>query len=195
MSPRPVRLRFALCCTPAPRAGPAIGTRAKRMHRYLPGDANHAPPRPRAARQSCRTSVRAPVRRVAIPGDDPLDGTIAEYQAGRRRGAWSAVEVTTRRWSVAARMARDGDAIDVLSSTALVEARAADSRLRAGRVLGPLDGVPVFAKAIYDMQGVSDHRLERGVGTTLSRRAASRRTGGRAPARGRRNRSRKDSRR
>ena len=45
-------------------------------------------------------------------------------------------------------------AIDALSDTALAEARAADARLRAGRVRGPLDGVPVFAKAIYDMKGL-----------------------------------------
>ncbi len=84
---------------------------------------------------------------------DPLDGTIADYQAGRRRGAWTAAEVTARALE---RCRGDGmrwRAIDVLSGTALTEARAADARLRAGRVRGPLDGVPVFAKAIYDMNG------------------------------------------
>jgi Asp-tRNA(Asn)/Glu-tRNA(Gln) amidotransferase A subunit family amidase len=45
-------------------------------------------------------------------------------------------------------------AIDALSDTALDDARAADARLRARRTLGPLDGVPVFAKAIYDMEGL-----------------------------------------
>jgi Asp-tRNA(Asn)/Glu-tRNA(Gln) amidotransferase A subunit family amidase len=45
-------------------------------------------------------------------------------------------------------------AIDALSATALDDARAADARRRAGRALGPLDGVPVFAKAIYDMSGL-----------------------------------------
>jgi Asp-tRNA(Asn)/Glu-tRNA(Gln) amidotransferase A subunit family amidase len=84
---------------------------------------------------------------------DPLDGTIADYQAGRRRGAWTAAEVTA---GALDRCRGDGSrwrAIDVLSDTALPEARAADARLRAGRVRGPLDGVPVFAKAIYDMKG------------------------------------------
>jgi Asp-tRNA(Asn)/Glu-tRNA(Gln) amidotransferase A subunit family amidase len=46
-------------------------------------------------------------------------------------------------------------AIDALSGTALAEARAADRRRRAGRMRGPLDGVPVFAKAIYDMAGLA----------------------------------------
>ena len=85
---------------------------------------------------------------------DPLDGTIAEYQAGRRAGAWTAAEVTARALE---RCRSDGArwrAIDVLSPIALDEARAADARLKAGRVRGPLDGVPVFAKAIYDMRGL-----------------------------------------
>ncbi|HEX4934897.1 MAG TPA: amidase [Gemmatimonadaceae bacterium] len=89
----------------------------------------------------------------ALPAD-PLDGTIADYQAGRRRGAWSASEVTARALE---RCRRDGAAmraIDALSTTAMDEARAADERLRTGRPLGPLDGVPVFAKSIYDMRGL-----------------------------------------
>lgn len=85
---------------------------------------------------------------------DPLDGTIADYQAGRRRRAWTAEEITTRALE---RCRTDGhvwNAIDVLSPTAIAEARAADARLRAGTMRGPLDGVPVFAKAIYDMKGL-----------------------------------------
>ena len=86
---------------------------------------------------------------------DPLDGTIADYQAGRRRGDWSAVEVTTRALD---RCRDDGArwrAIDALApGRALDEARASDARLRAGRLRGPLDGVPVFAKSIYDMEGL-----------------------------------------
>jgi len=88
------------------------------------------------------------------PDQDPLDGPIAEYQAGRRRGAWSAAEVTARALD---RCRTDGarwHAIDQLSPTALDEARAADARLKADKTRGPLDGVPVFAKAIYDMRGL-----------------------------------------
>jgi aspartyl-tRNA(Asn)/glutamyl-tRNA(Gln) amidotransferase subunit A len=85
---------------------------------------------------------------------DPLDGTAAEYQAGRLRRDWTAVEVTTRALS---RCRTDGvrlHAIDALVDTALDEARASDARLRDGRVRGPMDGVPVFGKAIYDMNGL-----------------------------------------
>lgn len=85
---------------------------------------------------------------------DPLAGTIAEYQAGRRRGLWTSAEVTSRALE---RCRTDGStwrAIDALSATALAEARAADVRLRAGGMRGPLDGVPVLAKAIYDVNGL-----------------------------------------
>jgi len=85
---------------------------------------------------------------------DPLDGTIADYQAGRRRRDWTAAEVTER---ALARCRADGaawHAIDAFAATALADARAADKRLRSGKLRGPLDGVPVFAKAIYDMKGL-----------------------------------------
>jgi hypothetical protein len=74
--------------------------------------------------------------------DDPLDGTIAAYQLGRRRGEWTAVEVTTRALE---RCRTDGTrlrAIDALATTALDDARASDARLRMGEMRGPLDGVP-----------------------------------------------------
>lgn len=86
---------------------------------------------------------------------DPLDGSIAEYQAGRRRREWTAVEVTTRALercrSVGARLR----AVDALAAeSALAAARASDARLRGRGLHGPLDGVPVFAKSIYDMDGL-----------------------------------------
>lgn len=98
-----------------------------------------------------------PLTRWPVPATaatDPLDGTIAEYQAGRRRDDWTAAEVTARALE---RCRTDGArwrAIDALADSAMDEARAADARLRARRTRGPLDGVPVFAKAIYDMNGL-----------------------------------------
>jgi Asp-tRNA(Asn)/Glu-tRNA(Gln) amidotransferase A subunit family amidase len=99
--------------------------------------------------------VALPLPRWAAlaPIGDPLDGTIADYQAGRRRGTWTAAAVTAHALE---RCRSDGlrwRAIDALADTALAEARAADLRRRSGRSRGPLDGVPVFAKAIYDMAG------------------------------------------
>jgi len=86
--------------------------------------------------------------------EDPLNGTIADYQAGRRRGAWTAADVTARALDRCRDDGKRWRAIDALSPTALDDARAADARLRAGKPRGPLDGVPVFAKAIYDMKGL-----------------------------------------
>ena len=85
---------------------------------------------------------------------DPLAGTIAEYQAGRARGDWTAAEITQQALDRANSWGRGLNAIDMLSKTALDEARASDTRLRRRALRGPLDGAPVFAKAIYDMNGL-----------------------------------------
>jgi len=98
--------------------------------------------------------VALPLPAWAAAADDPLDGTIADYQAGRRRGAWTAAEVTARALDRCRAEGMTWRAIDVLADTAPAEARAADDRQRAGRMRGPLDGVPVFAKSIYDMAGL-----------------------------------------
>jgi Asp-tRNA(Asn)/Glu-tRNA(Gln) amidotransferase A subunit family amidase len=93
--------------------------------------------------------VRWPAR-----AGDPLAGTIVEYQAGRVRRDWSAVEVTQQALDRCRRWNGTLHAIDQLSSKAMEDARDSDSRARRGKLRGPLDGVPVFAKAIYDMQGL-----------------------------------------
>jgi Asp-tRNA(Asn)/Glu-tRNA(Gln) amidotransferase A subunit family amidase len=90
----------------------------------------------------------------AVSATDPLDGTIADYVAGLHSGKWTAAEVTTRALE---RCRTDGmawRAIDALSATALEDAKTADARRRARKMRGPLDGVPLFAKAIYDMNGL-----------------------------------------
>jgi aspartyl-tRNA(Asn)/glutamyl-tRNA(Gln) amidotransferase subunit A len=85
---------------------------------------------------------------------DPLTGTIAEYQAGRIRGDWSAVEVTRRSLDRCRALNGSLYLVDQFSATALDEARASDERLKRRALRGPLDGVPVFAKSIYDMNGL-----------------------------------------
>jgi aspartyl-tRNA(Asn)/glutamyl-tRNA(Gln) amidotransferase subunit A len=85
---------------------------------------------------------------------DPLDGTIADYQAGLARGAWSAEEVTRRALERCRTRGAELHAIDALADSAIAEARASDARRRNGRLLGPLDGVPLFAKSIYDVNGL-----------------------------------------
>lgn len=112
-------------------------------------------PSRRAALAQLAALAAVPLARwPALLADDPLDGTIADYQSGRRRGLWTAEETARRALE---RCRTDGmrwRAIDALSATALAEGRAADERLRGNRTRGPMDGVPVFAKAIYDLKGL-----------------------------------------
>ncbi len=95
-----------------------------------------------------------PLPELAWSVDDPLDGTVAAYQDGRRHARWTAVEVTRRALERCRSDGRRWRAIDALSEQAAEQARAADARRRAGLARGPLDGVPVFAKSIYDMAGL-----------------------------------------
>ena len=85
---------------------------------------------------------------------DPLAGTIIEYQAGRARGDWTAAQVIQEALDRCNAWNGTLHAVDQLSATALDEARESDARARRGRLRGPLDGVPVFAKSIYDMSGL-----------------------------------------
>lgn len=85
--------------------------------------------------------------------DDPLHGTIAQYQAGRLRGEYTALEITRRALEQCRAAGARYKAIDLLTDSALAEARASDARLRQRALRGPLDGVPLFAKSIYDLQG------------------------------------------
>ncbi|HEY0931720.1 MAG TPA: amidase [Gemmatimonas sp.] len=86
--------------------------------------------------------------------DDPLRGTIAAYQAGRVRGGYTAAEITTRALERARALGTTYHAVDLLADSALDEARASDARLRQKALRGALDGVPLFAKSIYDMKGL-----------------------------------------
>ncbi len=86
---------------------------------------------------------------------DPLAGTIAEYQAGRLRREWTAADVTVQALARCSAWNGPLHAIDQLSASALDEARASDARAQRGALRGPLDGVPLFAKSIYDMKGLS----------------------------------------
>jgi Asp-tRNA(Asn)/Glu-tRNA(Gln) amidotransferase A subunit family amidase len=88
------------------------------------------------------------------PSPDPLGGTIADYVAGLHSGKWSAAEVTAQALERCRSLGAKLHAIDALSATALADARASDARRKARKLRGPLDGVPVFAKAIYDMDGL-----------------------------------------
>ena len=112
-------------------------------------------------RVSRREALRDLSALLAIPlvrwptlASDPLAGSVVQYQAGRARGEWSAAEVTKQALDRCSEWNATLHAIDGISPTALDDARASDARARRGELRGPLDGVPVFAKAIYDMKGL-----------------------------------------
>ncbi|WP_291158310.1 amidase [Gemmatimonas sp. UBA7669] len=84
---------------------------------------------------------------------DMLLATSPAFQAARIRGELTAEQVVRRALDRCNTLGTSWRAIDLLSSSALADARASDERLRRGRLLGALDGVPVFAKSIYDLQG------------------------------------------
>ena len=112
-----------------------------------------SPTRREALAQLAALAALPLLDRVPIE-DDPLRGTVAEFQEGRRRGKWTAVEVTTRALERCRTEGAKWRAIDALADTAIADARASDVRRRASTLRGPLDGVPVFGKAIYDMAGL-----------------------------------------
>jgi Asp-tRNA(Asn)/Glu-tRNA(Gln) amidotransferase A subunit family amidase len=113
------------------------------------------------SRREVLAQLAALVAATRLPGlgrsctaSDPLDGTVADYQAGLRTHRWTVSETVSHAFD---RCHGDGaawHAIDALSATTPHEAKAADKRYRSGHPRGPLDGVPVFAKAIYDMAGL-----------------------------------------
>lgn len=85
---------------------------------------------------------------------DPLSGTILDFQAGRARGEWTAMEVAQAAINRSMAWNRVLHSTDLLSDMALADARASDARARRGGLRGPLDGAPLFGKAIYDMRGL-----------------------------------------
>jgi aspartyl-tRNA(Asn)/glutamyl-tRNA(Gln) amidotransferase subunit A len=98
--------------------------------------------------------LAVPLVRWPLRIADPLAGTIVEYQAGRVRRDWTAAEVTKQALDRCSAWNATLHAIDELSATAMDDARSSDMRAQRGVLRGPLDGVPVFAKAIYDMNGL-----------------------------------------
>jgi Asp-tRNA(Asn)/Glu-tRNA(Gln) amidotransferase A subunit family amidase len=108
----------------------------------------------REALRDLSALLAIPLVRWPLLPADPLTGTIAEYQAGRARREWTSAEITKQALDRCGAWNATLHAIDGVSPTALDDARASDARAQRGELRGPLDGVPVFAKAIYDMAGM-----------------------------------------
>ncbi len=86
---------------------------------------------------------------------DPCDLSIRQAGALLRDGSLSAVELTK---STLRRIEQTEPALHayvaVLSEQALASARQADADLRAGTDRGPLHGIPIAVKDIFDVRGV-----------------------------------------
>lgn len=108
----------------------------------------------REALGSLSALFAVPLLRWPAQVSDPLRGTILEFQAGRARGEWTAAEVTQAAINRSLAWNRVLHSTDMLSDAALADARASDERARRGALRGPLDGAPLFGKAIYDMRGL-----------------------------------------
>src|SRR3954469_6398472 len=94
----------------------------------------------REALQRLSALLAVPLIRWPDALSDPLAGTIAEYQAGRARGDWSAAEVVREALHRANAWNGTLHAIDMLSHTAVDDALASDARAQSGDLRGPLDG-------------------------------------------------------
>lgn len=108
----------------------------------------------REALQALSALFAVPMLRWPQIPVDPLAGTILEFQAGRASGQWTAAQVVRTALDRSYAWNRSLHFTDMLADDALAAAAASDARARSGRLIGPLDGVPIFAKSIYDMKGL-----------------------------------------
>jgi len=89
----------------------------------------------------------APMSATAAPKVE--EASISDLQAMMARGQATSVSITQAYLARIAAMDRKGPSLHAVIATnpdALAQARAADARRKAGKSLGPLDGVPVLIK-------------------------------------------------
>src|ERR1051325_3990246 len=95
----------------------------------------------------------APSTVATIPVEVPLvEASVADLRDALEAGRITSVELVAASLNRIARYDRHGlalNAVPVLDPTALDQARASDERRAAGRLLGPLDGIPYTAKDSY----------------------------------------------
>ena len=83
----------------------------------------------------------------------PRKATAASLAADLRAGAIDAVDLTERTLAAIAASSDQAIFTEVLAKRARGEAEASRKRLKAGRPLGPLDGVPLAWKDLFDIEG------------------------------------------
>lgn len=93
-----------------------------------------------------------------MPATGPIDLgalTIAEADARIASGELSPVALTAAAFArIDATNGHVNAFVRLMRDSALEEARAADERAHAGRRIGPLDGIPIAVKDLYDTAGV-----------------------------------------
>jgi aspartyl-tRNA(Asn)/glutamyl-tRNA(Gln) amidotransferase subunit A len=93
---------------------------------------------------------------VSQADDNRWPPSIAEFGKGLRAGAFSVVETTQHALALAAASQEPINAfISITHDLALSQAAAVDAALADGRDLGPLMGVPVGIKDVFDLEGVA----------------------------------------
>ncbi|MBA3590410.1 amidase [Methylibium sp.] len=91
----------------------------------------------------------------ATAGQDDLPGSIAEAGRAMRSGVYSSEELTRAYLLAVSQLQPKLNAfITVTGDQAIEHARRLDSELRAGKDRGPLHGIPIVHKDLYDTQGV-----------------------------------------
>ena len=123
--------------------------------RHAPGASPVAPAAPAASAgaHSASPAVATRPARIALPTSAP---TIQEFTEQLRAGRTSSVAATEA--CLAAIADKDGALnafIAVTRDEALARARQADAELAAGHDRGPLHGVPISLKDLFDVRGVA----------------------------------------
>ena len=101
---------------------------------------------------ACSTAPRPSERVTTNPSSSQLrleEATIADLQAGLQKGAFTSVALTEAYLSRIAKLDREGPALHAfiaLNPEARATAAERDAERRAGRVRGPLHGIPVVIK-------------------------------------------------
>ncbi len=117
----------------------------------------------RVARGACAVGLATgclgvtSVALAAEPVIDPESVTVAELQAMMQRGDLTSEQLTHVYLDRIAALNSRGpglNAVRTLSPNALAQARALDAQRRAGRVRGPLHGIPVLVKDNIDIAGL-----------------------------------------
>ncbi|WP_069300677.1 amidase [Neptunicoccus sediminis] len=87
-----------------------------------------------------------------------VEASIADLRLALANGTTTSVELVSAYLDRISRLDQAGpclNAVPVLNPDALQEAQASDARRKAGRCLGPLDGIPYTAKNSYKVKGLT----------------------------------------